>query len=133
MTVLDTNILVRVLTDDDPDQVEAARRLLASDDTFRVPITVLLETGWVLEAIYELERSVVAGGLRQFLGLPNVEADHPREVAAALQWYEEGLDFADAIHLALSREADRLATFDQAFARDAEGLDACAVVRIETR
>jgi predicted nucleic acid-binding protein len=32
MTVLDTNILVRVLTDDDPDQVEAARRLLASDD-----------------------------------------------------------------------------------------------------
>jgi predicted nucleic acid-binding protein len=98
-----------------------------------VPITVLLETGWVLEAIYELERSVVAGGLRQFLGLPNVEADHPRDVAAALQWYEEGLDFADAIHLALSREADRLATFDQAFARDAEGLDACAVVRIETR
>ncbi len=131
MTVLDTNILVRVLTDDDPEQVAAARNLLASDDTFRVPITVLLETGWVLEAIYELERSVVAEGLRHFLGLPNVEVDRPRCVAAALQWYEEGLDFADAVHLALSQEADQLATFDESFARDADGMGACPVVEVE--
>lgn len=131
MTALDTNILVRVLTDDDPAQVRAARDLLASDDTFRVPITVILETGWVLEAIYELERSVVADGLRHFFGLPNVEVDRSQQVARALQWYEDGLDFADAIHLALSQDADQLATFDRAFARDAARHGSCTVVQVE--
>lgn len=132
MTALDTNILIRVLTDDDHDQVRAARDLLSSDDRFFVPVTVLLETGWVLEAIYELERSAVADGLRRFLGLPNVDTDHPRRMAKALQWYEEGLDFADALHLARSQEADRLATFDRAFARDAAGRGPCSVVQINT-
>jgi predicted nucleic-acid-binding protein len=131
MTALDTNILVRVLTDDDPAQVQAARDLLASDDTFVVPVTVLLETGWVLEAVYELERPVVANSLRDFLGLPTVEVERPPLIAEALRWYENGLDFADAVHLALSQDADRLATFDRAFARDAEGRNACTVVEIE--
>lgn len=131
MTALDTNILVRVLTDDDPAQVRAARDLLASDETFAVRVTVLLETGWVLESIYELEPFVVADGLRHFLGLPNVEMEHPTRVAEALQWYEDGLDFADAVHLALSQDADRLATFDRAFARDAKGRGACSVVQVD--
>lgn len=131
MTTLDTNILVRVLTDDDPAQVQAARDLLASDDTFVVPVTVLLETGWVLEAVYELERPVVADSLRDFLGLPNVGVERPPLIAEALRWYEDGLDFADAVHLALSQDADRLATFDQAFARDAKGRGACSVVQVD--
>ena len=132
MTALDTNVLVRVLTDDDPAQVEAARALLASDDTFWVPVTVLLETAWVLEAIYELDVPTVADGLRHFLGLPNVEVDRPRGIALALQWYEEGLDIADAVHLALSQDADRLATFDQAFIRDAGERGACEVAQVES-
>lgn len=132
MTALDTNILVRVLTEDDPAQVEAARDLLGSDDSFHVTITVLLETGWVLEAIYELDPTVVANGLRQFLGLPNVEIERPNQVAQALHWYEEGMDFANAIHLAWSEDADRLATFDQSFARNADGRSPCAVVSIST-
>jgi predicted nucleic-acid-binding protein len=132
MTALDTNVLVRVLTDDDPAQVEAARVLLATDDTFWVPVTVLLETAWVLEAIYELDVPTVADGLRHFLGLPNVEVDRPQRVAQALQWYEDGLDIADAVHLALSQDADRLATFDQAFVRDGSERGGCAVVRVES-
>jgi len=132
VTALDTNALVRVLTDDDPAQVEAARALLASDDTFWVPVTVLLETAWVLEAIYELDVPTVADGLRHFLGLPNVEVDRPRGIALALQWYEEGLDIADAVHLSLSQDADRLATFDQAFIRDGAERGACEVVQVES-
>lgn len=132
MTALDTNVLVRVLTDDDPEQVEAARELLASDDTFWIPVTVLLETGWVLEAIYELGVPTVADGLRHFLGLPNVEVDRPQRIALALQWYEEGLDIADAVHLALSQDADRLATFDRAFVRDGSERGACEVVQVES-
>jgi predicted nucleic acid-binding protein len=132
MTALDTNVLVRVLTDDDPAQVEAARELLASDGTFWVPVTVLLETAWVLEAIYELGVPTVADGLRHFLGLPNVEVDRPQRIALALQWYEEGLDVADAVHLALSQDADRLATFDRAFVRDGSERGACEVLQVES-
>ena len=131
MTALDTNILVRVLTDDDPAQVQTARTLLASGDTFVVPVTVLLETGWVLEAIYEIEPPGVADGLRGFLGLPNVEVERPKHVAQALQWYEDGLDFADAVHLALSQTADKLATFDRRFVQDAKGRGRCPVVRAD--
>lgn len=132
MTALDTNILVRVLTDDDPAQVRAARELLVSDNQFVVPRTVLLETGWVLEAIYELDRDVVANGLRHFLGLPNVRVDRPHQISWALEWYADGLDFADAVHLTVSQEADRLATFDESFARDSEGLGHCPVVQLES-
>jgi len=132
MTALDTNVLVRVLTDDAPAQVETARELLASDDSFWVPVTVLLEAGWVLEAIYELDVPTVADGLRHFLGLPNVEVDRPQRIALALQWYEEGLDLADAVHLALSQDADHLATFDQVFVRDGSERGGCAVVQDES-
>jgi len=131
MTALDTNVLVRVLTDDDPAQVRAARNLLSTDESFLVPITVLLETGWVLEALYGLAPGVVANGLRRFLGLPNVEVRYPAGVAEALQWYEEGLDFADAVHLARSQDADLFATFDRSFVRGAVERGHCPVVPIE--
>jgi len=121
----------RVLTDDDPVQVRSARNLLASDDTFRVSMSVVLETGRVLEAVYDLERSIVSDSLRRFFGLPQVEVDRPHHVADALPWYEDGRDFADAVHLALSQDADRLATFDQARARDTSERGSCGVVPVD--
>ena len=131
MTSLDTNVLVRVITNDDPAQVRAAERLLASEDAF-VPVTVLLETGWVLEAIYELDRSVVTRSLRRFLGLPRVHVDQPQRVDQALRWYEDGLDYADAFHLAWSQHADRLATFDRRFVAAAKGRGRAPVVDLGT-
>lgn len=79
-----------------------------------------------------LNPTVVAHGLRQFLDLPNVEIDRPNQGAQALHWYEEGMNVADAIHVAWSEDADRLATFDQSFARNADGRSPCAVVSIST-
>jgi len=124
-------VLVRVLTHDDPAQVRAARDLLSTDDSFLVPMTVLLETGWGLEALYDLAPGIVADSLRRFLGLPNVEVRHPAEVAQALQWYEEGLDVADAVHFARSQDADPFATFDPSFAHGAVEQGRCPVVPIK--
>ena len=64
----------------------------------------------------------VARSLRGFLGVPTVTAEAAGRVVRALQWYEESLHFADALHLASATEAgaERLATFDSTFRRHAE-------------
>ncbi len=52
MISVDTNLLVRILTNDDPIQARRAVRILRSDDIY-IPKTVLLETEWVLRHAYE--------------------------------------------------------------------------------
>ena len=113
MIALDTNVVVRLLVDDDPQQSHRAAALLDDNAVF-VPLTVLLETEWVLRSVYALERGAVQRGLRNFLGLPNVTAEATGRVARALSWYEQGLDFADALHLASAVEAgvETFTTFD---------------------
>lgn len=57
MIAVDTNVLVRLLTADDPKQLAAARSLFASDPIW-VAKTVLLETGWVLRSLYGFETAI---------------------------------------------------------------------------
>ena len=52
MIALDTNMLVRALVADHPEQVAVVRQLIAGNSVF-VPRTVLLETEWVLRARYK--------------------------------------------------------------------------------
>lgn len=128
MIALDTSVVVRIITDDEPTQVKQARALLEAHRCV-VPITVVLETSWVLEASYQLPVSVVASSLRQFLGLEQVEAPHLPAIEQGLRGYEDGLDFADALHRALApKNAEALATFDQAFIQQAAETDGCPVV-----
>ncbi len=114
MIALDTNAVVRLLADDDPQQSRRAAVLIEGNSVF-VPLTVLLETEWVLRSVYSLSRDAVLRGLRNFLGLQNVTAEAIGRVARALSWYEQGVDFADAIHLAsaVEAEAEAFATFDR--------------------
>lgn len=118
MIALDTNIVVRLLADDDPHQSRRAAKLLEDNAVF-VPLTVLLETEWVLRSVYALERDAVLRGLRNFLGLRNVTAEATERVVRALSWYEDGLDFADALHVASAIEAgaEAFATFDTGLRR----------------
>lgn len=128
MTVLDTNVVVRIIVDDDPDQVQQAQALLAANRCV-VPITVVLETSWVLEASYQLPVPVVTSSLRQFLGLEQVEAPHMPAIEQALQWYESGFGLAGVLHRALAlTRAEALATFDQAFIDQASDTEGCSVV-----
>lgn len=126
MTAIDTNIVVRFVTRDDPEQFARARALLASTVCY-VPDTVVLETGWVLESIYGFSRDEVVRGLRAFLGLENVQVQDAERLQKALAWYVEGMDFADALHLAHSDPLERLKTFDQRFIKRAAGRSSCTV------
>jgi predicted nucleic-acid-binding protein len=125
---IDTNVLVRLLTADDPTQYKTSSRLFATAQIF-IPDTVLLETEWVLRDAYELEPAEIRATLRAVLGLPNVTLSNARRVALALDWHEHGLDFADAFHLVLSQEQDALKTYDKAFIKSAKGLSECRVER----
>jgi len=53
MIAVDTNVLVRLLTGDDPAQTQRAVELFAQESIL-IPKTVLLETEWVLRYRYEL-------------------------------------------------------------------------------
>ncbi len=111
MHAVDTNVLVRLLTGDDVAQAKKAATLFKSGAIF-IPKTVLLETEWVLRRLYRLKREVVVSAFRKLSGLPNVEIEQPLVVTQALQWCEEGMDFADALHLASSHKSEKFATFD---------------------
>jgi predicted nucleic-acid-binding protein len=127
MLAVDTNVVVRLVTNDDPEQSVRAIALFEREQIY-LPKTVILETEWVLRYAYELERSVVAGSLRAVAGLPNVILEAPAQIALALEWFERGMDFADALHLASSMEAGRWATFDKKFASKAAELTRVRVV-----
>ena len=119
MIAVDTNLLVRVLTNDDPIQARRALKILKSDDIF-VPKTVLLETEWVLRYAYEIERSNIIIGFQKLLGLPNVNVEDPDSIHQAILWYENKYDFADALHLASSRRCGSFSTFDSSFIKKAQ-------------
>lgn len=111
MHAVDANVLVRLLTGDDADQTKRAAALFKKEAIF-VPKTVLLETEWVLRRLYRLAPKVVVGAFRKLSGLGNVEIEQLPAVTQALQWCENGMDFADALHLASSRNSNKFATFD---------------------
>lgn len=127
MLAVDTNVVVRLLTNDDPAQARRAAAFFADHEIF-IAVTVLLETEWVLRHAYDLERSAILRGLRGVLGLPQVRPEDPPRIAIALDWYERGLDFGDALHLAASRHVERFVTFDLKLARRAKALAAPEVV-----
>jgi len=128
MIAVDTNVLVRLLTNDDPSEAKRALRVMESDDIL-IPKTVLLETEWVLRHGYVIAREVISQAFQSLLGLANVEPENSQAVTQALAWYEGGIDFADALHLASTAKADRFATFDRDFAKKALKLGSTEVFK----
>lgn len=129
MIAVDTNILVRYLVKDDHAQTIAATGFLADNRCF-VLKSVLLELVWVLSssAGYNLPKKTIHERLFHLLGLPGIETEDAVNVAQALSWYSQGMDFADALHLSGSSELSALATFDRKFAAAAEKLDTVPAV-----
>ena len=116
MRAVDTNVVVRFLVGDDPDQARQAREIIGQEPVF-VPRTVLLEAEWVLRSVYELPAAQVIAALRALAGLPGVSVEDAPMVAKALAWAEAGMDFADALHLAAAATCKAFVTFDRRLAR----------------
>jgi predicted nucleic-acid-binding protein len=118
---VDTNVLVRYLTADDPLQFKAAKTALEGDHVIVLSLVVLCELAWVLRGPpYEQSGSEIQSALTGLLNTKNVETDW-LAADAGLQMLARGGDFADGVieHDAVRAKCDRLATFDRRFVRRA--------------
>lgn len=111
MLAVDTNVLVRLLTGDDPAQSARARAIFDREEIF-LPNTVLLETEWVLRSLYRLNPARISASFSQLIALPTLVCEDPDAIADAVLWMRQGFDFADILHIASSRRAGRFATFN---------------------
>ncbi len=125
MRALDTNVLARFFIDD-ADDAQAARQrpaaVAALAERAYVSVTVLLELEWVMRGFYELPAKDVSRVLRALAGIEHIKLEDRDAVLVAIDAFEKGLDFADALHVARSGRVSGFATFDQRLAKRAKAL-----------
>lgn len=122
MIGLDTNFLVRFYTSDDVKQSPLAAEILQRPEVFYVPKSVVLELFWVLTSVHKTSPPRLIEVLRHLLALEHVRVEDERSVKAAVDSYEQGLAFEDALHLASCSECNSMLTFDRPLAKRAARL-----------
>ena len=119
MLAVDTNVLLRLITRDDPKQVAAAEAFVAKGAW--ISQMVLAETTWVLSAAYELPAAKIAVAVEMLLNHRELAVQDPDVVAAALANFraKPALGFSDCLVLEIARKAGHLplATFDKALSK----------------
>ncbi len=128
MVAVDTNVVVRLLTGDEPAQTARARAMFEREAVLLAK-TVMLESEWVLRRLYRFDSDRIADAFAALIGLPDLVCEDSGAVADAIQWMRDGMDFADALHLASARPAGRFATFDDKLAKRAAKIADIAVIR----
>ena len=113
MIAVDTNVIIRFLVDDHPAEGKRARRLFETHRVL-VPESVLLESEWVLRAVYGFSRNQISLAFRALLQLSSVVVDDRAGIMQVFDWFDEGFDFADALHYARSTDLE-FKTFDRKY------------------
>ncbi len=126
MIAIDTNVVVRYLVADDLEQFRRATAVIEGEPVY-ICSTVVLEVEWILRSIYLVERPAILRALRIFAALPTVAIEDPAIIAQALDWAEQGMEFADALHLAGASSCDAFASFDRDLAKAARKVGALEV------
>ena len=119
MIAVDTNVPGASVDVDDRRQAAQASALFATEDVW-IAKSVLLETSWVLKSVYRFGSSAIHEGLRMLLGLTNVTVEDRQAVVAALLLVDQGLEFADALHLTSSPAGTRFFSFDESLVKRAQ-------------
>lgn len=131
MIGLDTNVLVRYLTQDDKDQARRATALvrgLTETDRGFVSLVSLVEVTWVLRRAYKLDPQSVAAVVAGLLDSSELHIECPEVARAALAATDRGADFADAVISESARRAgcSHTVTFDRKSARTIDGMELVA-------
>lgn len=131
MWAIDTNLLVRYYTQDDAKQTKRALTWLQEHAPCFVPVSVVQELYWVLENAYAMPTKQVLVVLQHLAGSPAFQLESAPAIQQALQVAEQGLEFPDALHWALSSHCQGLATFDdKGFAKRAQKMGLVPVVSV---
>ncbi len=128
--VIDTNLLVRYLTEDDPSKAHDVKRLLlkAAQGEVRllIPSVVIAELVWVLQSFYKLERSEIVPLLNAILHTHGVEVSEKLVVSEAITLYRDGtIDFIDAWIISFAKTAGVrvVYTFDRKHFKSIDGIE----------
>ena len=120
MIGLDTNVLVRYLTQDDPDQAARATRIVEQELTEETPgfigLVVLVETVWVLQRLYRASAEEIRETVTDLLGSRDIVVENRDVVTRALAHSRQSsCGFADAIIAASAFNAgcDKVISFDR--------------------
>jgi predicted nucleic-acid-binding protein len=119
MIGIDTNVLVRYLVQDDPEQASKATRFITNEcspeDPGFINLIVMCELVWMLETAYGYARESVALALDKILHTAQFKIEEPQEVWSSFRSYGEGADFADSLIAAVNRRfgCQRTVTFDR--------------------
>lgn len=118
----DTNVLLRAIMSDDPEQSPRAQAELEKAELVAITLPALCELVWVLSRGYRIATHDIVETVRRLIGSANVVANRPA-VEAGLALLGAGGDFADG---AIAFEgswlgAESFLTFDQEAARLLEG------------
>jgi len=115
MIALDTNVLARLVTNDNRTQAKEAATLIDSGVALFVPASVMLELEWVLRGAYQLDKKTIVRTFEHLLSIRNVSFERQADVEIALQHYALGFDFADALHHSACANCKAIASFDKQF------------------
>jgi predicted nucleic acid-binding protein len=117
--LLDTNILLRFLTNDHPAHGAAAKKLFTDAGSgkisLRIPFIAITETIFTLQSYYEIDRADIGRELLKLLTAPGVTTTCPHWVLEAVEDYQtRNVSFGDAC-LAAEARADQtpVASFDR--------------------
>ena len=126
MIAFDTNVLLRLLLNDDPDQARQAQELVdravAASDRVLLPDIVLCELEWVLESVYAFPRARIATTVRRLLDAEEFAFVNRAAVGRALERYVNGkAGFSDYLlgESAMPAGASTTYTFDRVLSRSA--------------
>jgi predicted nucleic-acid-binding protein len=103
-TIADTNVLLRFVLDDDPEQYELALDAMEQAETVVVTNQALCEMAWVLHRSYGVSRPAIAATIHGLFETRNILLDSAA-VNAGLKTLDEGADFADGV---IAHEGSRL-------------------------
>ncbi|MFO0463068.1 MAG: PIN domain-containing protein [Burkholderiales bacterium] len=108
MRAIDTNLLVRLLVRDSATQVDAAEAFIANGAW--VSHLVLVETMWVLDAVYERTPRQIAKSIEMLLNHLSLTLQDAEVVAAALDKFNSrpSIGFSDCLVLEFARKAGHL-------------------------
>lgn len=119
MRAVDTNVLVRLITRDDPKQAAVAEAFVAKGAW--VSLLALAEATWVLSAVYELRAPQIATAVEMLLAHKDLTLQDSDVVSAALDNFRKkpALGFSDCLLLEAARKAGHLplGTFDRDLGR----------------
>ncbi len=125
----DTNLFLRYLTDDIPEQAQAFERLLHLAEQGEVLLVtsplVIAEIVWTLESYYELSKGDIQSKVLAILNTPGLQVAEEDILLKSVIWYgDKNVDFIDAYNAAwaLNQAVDRVVTFDKKHFARLEGI-----------